>query len=147
MGMGSLENGRSLAKVLDALLSGNRFSRSLSGPRIGFGSLATDGETGPVPHSAVTLDFTEATDVLRDLSTQRTFHRVVTFQQGSDPPDLIIVDVTGGSRRIDSQFLTNLSGHIQADSVEVSQGILNLFIVGDIDAHQTGHNQTPVRVP
>jgi hypothetical protein len=89
-----------LAEVLDALLPGDRLSRSFSGPSIRLGTLTANGQRLAVPHAAIAFNFSKPANILSQLTTQRTFDRVVAFQQRSNPTKLILMDVTRGSCRV-----------------------------------------------
>ena len=117
--MGGIGDGQDkrLTQILDPFLAGDRLTRTFTGAGIGLGSLASDRQATAMTHPAIRLDFAETTDVLSQLTTQRTFHRVVTLEQRRDPTKFILLDVTCRSCRVNSQFLTDLTGAEETNAV------------------------------
>src|SRR6056297_1867363 len=136
------EAGRS-AKVLDALLAGNGLPRAFPRASVRLGALAANRKAQTVTQTAIALDLTQPSDVLGQLATQGTFDRVVSLQKSGDSAEFFVAQIAGRAGGIDAQLFANFTCRIQPQTVKIGQRVLDLFVVRDVNAHQTGHNAAP----
>jgi len=69
-----MENSRRiLPHILDALLTSNRFTDTFAGTSVRPSTLTSNWEPASVTQTAITLDVSQPSDVLRDLASQLTF--------------------------------------------------------------------------
>jgi hypothetical protein len=114
------QTGDRLSEIFDTLLTGNRLPRPLPRPSIRLGSLATNRETDTMTHPTIALDFTQAANILRDLTAERSLDRVITLKHRRNPTQLLLRQIAGATSGIDLELLTNLAGGVETDAIEVS---------------------------
>jgi hypothetical protein len=72
-------------------------------------------------NATVTLDVTQATDVLLNLTTQWTFHGVIPLKDRRDATDLFVGHITSPLVLINARFVAQITSRLVTDTVQVSQ--------------------------
>ena len=81
-------------QVLNTLFTGNGLFGTFSGAGICFGPLTSYRQSKPMPHAAVTFDISKSTNVLLNLTSQRTFDRVVSLEDRRNSTDFFVGQIT-----------------------------------------------------
>src|SRR4051812_29368810 len=79
--------------LADLLHPGDRLLRTLPGPGVGPGALASDGEAAAVADAGVTADLNLPLDVLGHLPAEVAFHLEVGVDPRPQPRDLFLGEV------------------------------------------------------
>ena len=128
-----------LSKVLDPLLAGDGLAWPLAGPCVGTRSLASYRQTEFVPKPPVAFDFAKTMNRLSNLTTQRTFDRVVALEQASQTAQFVLVEFPSFLSRVNLRFDARLSGNRRANAVEILKRINDLFVVWNVNTQKTRH--------
>jgi hypothetical protein len=120
------------------LLSGDRFLFALAGTGIGPGTLSSEGQPLAMPQSPVTANIHEPLDVEGNLSAQAAFHLVVAFNNLPQFIEFFLGQIIDKPQGIDLRLFTNFIRAGPADTVNVSQRDVYVFI-REVNSHQTRH--------
>jgi hypothetical protein len=87
-----------------------------------------------VPQPPIASDFPETVHVLTDLPTQGTLNRVVTFKDGRNSAQFVLVYIAGLFAGIHIGLYANLPGYMRPYSVQIGQRNRDLLVIGNIYA-------------
>jgi hypothetical protein len=65
----------------------------------------------------ICLDFAQTRDVLLDLTTKRTFHNVIAFEQCSQTTKFILSQITSLSLRVDAGIATQITSSLRTNTI------------------------------
>ncbi len=91
-------------------------------------------------------DVFESGDVLLYLPAQRSFNGVILVENRREAADFVVREVLGAPIRIDLGLLTEPKCGGRTDAVNITEGDVSRFVVGDVNAQDTGHVRCP-RLP
>lgn len=121
-------------------LDAHSLAGPFSGASVGGRALTADGEAAEVPHAAVTFDGLEAFQVESDFAAEIAFGGVFAFLDGvNDLGELLFVQVFGADLGIDGSAFEDDLGIGRANSVNVTEGDINAFVTGNINAEKSWH--------
>ena len=120
------------------LLAGDGFTCPTAGAGIGSSSLSADGEAHPVTTSS------NAADVLKTLESHAFLTAQVTFDgvslgRGTKLLNVAIFQVLDADIWINSRLGQDGLCPCEANSIDVSEGNLNPFVTGNVDAGDPCH--------
>jgi hypothetical protein len=130
-----------LAEILDALLTGDGFLRSLAGTCIRSRPLTTHRQSATVSNATIATDIFEPSDILIALTTQLAFHDIIFVEQRGQTSQLILAEVASTPLRIDPGFMAQFAGNLRPYAVQVRQGNRRGAIVRDVNTQHTRHIQ------
>jgi hypothetical protein len=123
-------------------LNAHGLARTFASAGIRGCSLTAHGKTTQMADAAVTLDGLEAFEVQANFAAQIAFSDVFTLLNGvNDLGKLLFVEVFGADRWIDRCAVENDLGIGRANSIDVTQGNINAFVTGNIDAEKSWHKE------
>src|ERR1035438_6811818 len=97
-----------------------------------------------MPESAIGTDFDEALDVHRNILAQIAFHRALRLDHLADAVDLVFTQVGNFFHRIHVGRVQNARRARIADTVDVSERDIRVFVARKIDACDTSHDPSLV---
>src|SRR5690606_28732211 len=121
------------------LLAGDRLGRTLAGAGIGMGALPMDRKAATVAQATVVAQVHQALDVHRRVAAKVALDRVVPIDGLTNLNDLRVGEFVHAALGRDRNLLTDFSGHLRADPVNVLQCDQHALIRRDVDASNTSH--------
>src|SRR5690625_1696260 len=124
---------------LSLLLSGDGALRALTGPRIGFGALATHGKSAAVTASLIGADFDFPADVGCDFAAQIALNLKVSFDEVPEGDQLTICEFVNPFVRANARGGQRLLSAGLADTVNICECDLGALFARKIDTYEASH--------
>ena len=123
----------------DFLLAGNRDCLTLAGAGVCLGALTTDRETLLMTATAVAVDFLEAFDIRRDLTSKVTFDDVF-LELLADLVELLFGEGLDLASAVDSECFEYLHSEGTTHAIEIRKCNVRMFTVREVDTSYSRHN-------
>ena len=102
-------------------------------------SLTTDRQPLAMPQSAETAEVHQALDVHRHFAPQIAFDLVSSFDHFANPARLVIGEILGSNRELNSSRCADVVRGFLPDAVDVLKRDHHPLLRGEIDASDTSH--------
>ena len=118
----------------------NGLARALAGAGVGAGALAADRQAAAVADATIAIDRLEAFEVRGDFAAKVTFeHPFVLRDDVENLVELLLREILRSHIGIEPDFFHELIGTGGPDPVDVTEGIRDFLLRGNIDAEETRH--------
>ncbi len=115
----------------------NGFARALAGACIGTGTLTTYRQAAAMTQTAIAAQVHQALDVHGDFRAQVSFHLVMHIDDLPDGVDLAFGKIIAFGIPIDVGLSKNLLGSGATDTIDIGQGDLYPFVLGQVNPGNT----------
>jgi hypothetical protein len=93
-----------------------------------------------VPESAIASHFAKSSNTLSNLPTQRPLDGVISLQKASETAQFVLVQLLGFLRRINFGGYANLTCDRRPYTIQILEGIKDLFVVWKVNTEKTRHS-------
>jgi hypothetical protein len=128
-----------LTFFLYALLARDCFSRAFAGACIALGALAPNRQTPSMTKTSVTVDVTQASYVLGNLSAKLAFHDIIAVDNLGYAAKLIFTELAGLCAFVNTGLFQNLLRGVFTYTNNIGQRNPYRFVIRNINTNDTRH--------